>query len=84
MPQPIRPGLVSYSSSVRVIDRAYLDVSVEGKTRSRLDETTDLGTREVLGDSGEFGQVDIAVHDAVVPHLASVNVQNLESTRFIR
>lgn len=62
----------------------YLDVSIEGKTGSALDETANLCTGKVLGDTGQLGEIDIRGHDSVVPHLGGVDCQDLESASLVR
>lgn len=57
---------------------------VERKTRSTLDQTTDLSTREVLGESSQFFKVNVRVHDSVVPHLGGMDRQNLVTAVLIR
>jgi len=64
-------------------NHTHLNVPVERKTRSALDQTTDLSTREVLGESSQFLQVNIRIHDAVVPHLGGVDSQDLVTTVLI-
>ena len=56
---------------------------VERETGSTLDQTTDLSPREVLGESGQFFQVNVRIHDAIVPHLGGVDRQDLEATVLI-
>jgi hypothetical protein len=63
---------------------AHLDVTIESKTRGRLDETTNLCTREILGHRGQFCQIDICSHDSVRPHFVGMDVKNLESTSLVR
>jgi hypothetical protein len=62
---------------------AHLDMSVESETRGRLDQTTNLCTREILGDSRQLGDIDISGHDPIGPHLVRVNVEDLKSTSFV-
>ena len=71
------------SGSNRCQGMTHLDVSVERKTRSTLYQTTDLGAREVLGESGQFFQVNVGIHDPVVPHLGCVDCQDLVTTMLI-
>ena len=66
-----------------VIDAGHstdLDMTGEREGGCRLDQTGDLSTREVLGQMSKLSQVNIEIHDIVVPHLLGVNFENLAST----
>lgn len=63
--------------------QAYLDMSVECKTSSTLNQTTNFSTREILRVSGQFLQIDIIVHYTVGAHFHGMDIKDLEPARFI-
>lgn len=56
---------------------------VESKTGCALHQSADLSTRVILRQLRQFFQVHVALHDLVLTHLGSMNVQNLQTTVLI-
>lgn len=78
-----RAGRVSKKGSEVPRVGTHLDMAVEGETRSTLDETTDLSSREVLCQARELRKVHVAPEYAVRPHLARVDRQDLNTTGLV-
>jgi hypothetical protein len=61
-----------------------VDLSVERIGRSALYQTLNFGTAEVLGTFGQVVQANIGLQEVVIPHLGSMNAEDLQTTVLIR